>query len=88
MAHARLGPGSDVYVYATRDGTFVCADCLIGTDFERFPTAEAIIAHLEEHVAKGDLVPEGVIEDIRQEGAENRRYNTIAGVGRGQRGAH
>ena len=61
MAYARFGPGSDVYVYVyySIHGWYECADC------GKFPTVDAIIAHLEEHIAKGDLVPEGVIEDIQ-----------------------
>ena len=49
-------PGSSVYVYSHADGAFHC--CCGGEVEEDFRGTEPqMIAHLRDHVAKGDHVP-------------------------------
>lgn len=62
MSYVRFGQDeSDVYVYPTEIGTrraVHCCCCL-----NAYTTSDAV-AHLQEHLAAGDVVPEYVIPNI------------------------
>jgi len=68
----RWGFGSDVYVYEAEDTEgkplLVCHSCHLVShaSFEVRETHE-MIAHLEQHRADGDLVPEAAFERLRGE---------------------
>jgi hypothetical protein len=62
MSYARMGwGGSDVYVFAHVAGGIACY-CSQGM---LRCGAEAMIKHLEEHIARGEHVPDKVIPRIR-----------------------
>lgn len=61
--YASLGPeyASDVYVYASTDGNWVCDDCpRLGHHFEPTPLTMAI--HLADDRASGYVVQQDVID--------------------------
>lgn len=65
MAFARFGPDSDVYVYDTDRG-FTCERCPgIGQSFDCI-TASEMVAHLQDHIQKGDKVPAEVLNELNQ----------------------
>jgi hypothetical protein len=67
MAFARFGPDSDVYVYESAHGVYRCERCpRIGSAFQ-CETAEEMVQHLEEHVARGDKVPGEALTELRQQ---------------------
>lgn len=72
-----LGPeyASDVYVYASVGGGWVCDDCprLKHTLVE---TAAEMAAHLREDRAAGFVVPEGALEDLDYDAA----HGTVQGM--------
>lgn len=64
MSYIRFGEAdSSVYVYLTIDGGIECCGCSLSDCYEA-GTAEEMADHLREHLAAGDVVPEGVIERI------------------------
>ena len=67
MSYARWGSDSNVYVFETCDGVFECCNCDLTPDNKLFETPRAIIAHLNEHRAKGELVPDYTYEQIKEE---------------------
>ena len=65
MAFARMGDDSDVYVYLSVTGKYVCCGCKLnmnttGMGFET-NTARQMVAHVWEHVNAKHLVPVYVI---------------------------
>lgn len=76
MSYVRWGQdGSDVYVYGA-SGSADPADeylvCMHLGDEDSFTckTPVEMIAHLREHQARGDTVPESAIERLQEEGGE------------------
>lgn len=67
MAHARLGPDSDIYLYS-QGGSLCCCWCQLGRE-ELLEEAD-VVAHLEAHVAAGHKVPEGLIDTFHGPGAD------------------
>ena len=76
MSYARFNNDSNVYVYHHYMGFIECCGCWISDEIPdeygdipspRFYTARAILAHLDEHVAKGYLVEEYTINRIKAE---------------------
>ena len=67
MSYARWGSDSDVYVFETCGGVFECCGCKENLDSESFETSGEIIAHLNEHRAKGDLVPDYTYQQIMRD---------------------
>lgn len=61
MSYVRMGPDSDVYVYADMGGLFICCGC------GDFKTRTEMIDHLREHVKKGDRVPLHPFKRLLQE---------------------
>jgi hypothetical protein len=59
MSYCRMADDSDVYVYPDSRGGFTCCVTVA--------TRAEMLAHLEEHRANGDLVPERAIERLRAE---------------------
>jgi hypothetical protein len=56
MSYARFGGGSDVYVFASVYGHVECCGCILGEPWEHH-SADAVVAHMREHVAAGHKVP-------------------------------
>ena len=64
MAFARFGRDSDVYVYEDTRGGFTCERCPeIGKQF-RCTTSGEMVAHLLQHRARGDRVPDDAITEL------------------------
>lgn len=61
MSYARFGATSDVYVYAHYAGFVECCGCKLSDEWAHH-SAEAIVAHLKEHVAAGHSVPEYLLD--------------------------
>ena len=67
MAYARFSADSDVYVYADVRGGYVCERCPdVGSTFT-CGTALELVAHLKEHVARGERVPDEAFEELGRE---------------------
>ncbi len=64
MSYARWGGNSDVYVYAHYQGHVECCGCVLGDASlnTRLHSAEAVVAHMREHVATGDRVPAHLLD--------------------------
>jgi len=67
MSYVRLGEnGSDVYVYDSALGGFECCACKLDATVA-FLTRSGMIAHLQEHIAAGHVVPAYAIERLQEE---------------------
>lgn len=73
MSYIRFGEHeSDVYVYESTRGVHCCLCSLLDPvnlgdqTCEIFRTGEAAAEHLLEHVRRGDVVPEYVVDDVRE----------------------
>lgn len=56
MSYARWGSDSDVYVYAHVGGFIDCCGCA------RLDSIAETVEHMREHVARGDKVPEYLLD--------------------------
>lgn len=72
MSYARLGAGSDVYVYAS-DGGVVCSGCLLDDAPDPVLDRRGMIEHLLAHRRAGDAVPAGAIDRLWAELVEESR---------------
>ena len=75
MAFARFSDG-DVYVYLNVDGLFECCACrILGPGLtggcHLVETSAEMLAHLEEHRAAGDDVPEECLDELRADAEAN-----------------
>lgn len=71
MSYARFGwNGSSVYVFLCVSGHLECCACSLGDKWE-FRTTDAMLAHLDEHVAAGHTVPADCIERLKAHREEN-----------------
>ena len=81
MSYCRVGWDSDVYVIGTRNPNTEqnILQCFCGTrdgngfyykPFPAFTTRSGMIAHLREHQANGDKVPDRTFERLEREIAE------------------
>ncbi len=69
MSYARWGEeGSAVYVFGTGHG-IVCMHCKLAPFEEDYAVKSPaeMLAHLERHRQKGDVVPERAFERLREE---------------------
>ena len=72
MSYARFGwEGSDVYVFLSVDGCLECCACSLNPESECFDSTDAMLAHLREHVAAGDTVPEHTFARLEENREEN-----------------
>lgn len=75
MSYCRFSDTSDVYVFYSVGNFLDCCGCqLPGNEDSRSFEARRfsdMIAHLEEHIAAGQMVPDGVIDNLREEAAED-----------------
>lgn len=83
MSYIRFGSdGSDVYVYLDVGGYLRCQHTRLrpsklgGEDGIATTTAE-MVTHLKAHLAAGDCVPDGVIEDLESRAKENDRWMSL-----------
>jgi len=76
MSYARFGEdGSDVYVIWSVEGRLICyCDAQFVT--EKF---SEMITHLEEHVSKGDTVPQRAFDCLKED-MEERGDNAAGGM--------
>lgn len=72
MAYARLGVGSDVYVFRSADSLFHCMGCSLDGEYECSTRAE-MIRHLYQHRMTGEKVPESAIIRMRDEQVGDHR---------------
>lgn len=82
MSYVRWGDrGSDVYVIGIGDGRAHCVGCFLAEDMPGSTPApegwartfEEMVAHLEEHVASGQVVPGHVFERLAADIVERDR---------------
>lgn len=65
MSYIRFGENnSDVYVYLCVDGGIECCDCIMLDRCFHVNSAEAMAQHLRDHIQRGHVVPDGVIQAI------------------------
>lgn len=81
MAYARMGASCDVYIYmAAGYNKLICMGCRVlsidaplemdGASFIANSTQE-MIDHIAEHRKIGDLVPDGIEEDLIKDDSQN-----------------
>lgn len=77
MSYARMSDSSDVYIFSHANGFIQCCGCSITepddyeiVGFANLNTAREALAHLDEHVALGHLVPQKAFDRIREEHAD------------------
>lgn len=81
MSYARVGPDSDVYVFASDQGLH-CHWCTLGLGDSTALGSFAMLRHLKRHVAAGDKVPHRAIGEIRAEVVPNFIVWTAAAIRR------
>ena len=67
MSYARWSKHSDVYVFAASPTGVMCCGCNLHTyphDAHSivFDSAEDVAAHMREHVAEGDVIPDHLLD--------------------------
>ncbi len=64
MSYCRFGHDSDVYIYS--DGNYlICESCkLKGGKTFATKRRSRMLAHVEEHIAKGHKVPQSTIDEL------------------------
>ena len=68
MSYCRFSDSSDVYVYASVNGGLECCTCALHDEgCPNFQTAQAMIAHLEEHQRSGHQVPDHAFDRLRSD---------------------
>lgn len=67
MSYARFDETSDVYVFMHVDGWLECCFCSLGPDSFKAHSTQEMVDHLARHLK----VPDGVIEDLWADDAEN-----------------
>jgi hypothetical protein len=72
MSYARLSDESDVYVYST-GAFFACHFCGPDSRSHFFETSADMLAHLREHMERGDRVPQRALDEIAKDQEENDR---------------
>jgi hypothetical protein len=72
MSYARFGEDSNVYVFLSCSA-LECCSCRPDGPHLTFSTAE-MIAHLDEHRAAGDKVPDYCYEGLREDERENDHH--------------
>lgn len=81
MSYVRWSKDSSVYVYQDVGGYLRCCGCSMEPSpfgsFNAKSTAE-IVAHLREHQAKGDRVPERVFGSLEEDREENDRWLALS----------
>lgn len=78
MSYARWGvDGSDVYVYASTGGGYVCCDCLRWWASGWTKTALEMVEHLEQDRAAGLTVPDYTLERLRLDGWRERLLTVL-----------
>ena len=62
MSYSRFGTDdSSVYVYADCDGYVACCGCILDKRWD-YHSADEVVAHMEEHVAAGHVVPAHLLD--------------------------
>jgi hypothetical protein len=65
MSICRFSDDSDVYVYRSIEGGIECGGCRLGAKFNA-PNAEAMLAHLQKHIAVGHRVPADALQELAE----------------------
>lgn len=79
MSYCRFSEESEVYVYHSVNGRFICCGCCLMepvgaglVHYERsYGKREQLIEHLKKHIAAGHKVPARVFDRLEQEMREN-----------------
>lgn len=73
MAYARGSSDSDVYIFHHAGGWLECYQCPMLKDRKCFKaySRQGMIGHIEEHLAKGDKVPDWAIKRLTEEITES-----------------
>ena len=79
MAYARFLEG-DVYIFYNVSGGYTCCACLLKAR-EPFWSTDAIIEHIQAHVAAGHSVPPDTVQCIEYDRAENDAHATAVQAG-------
>lgn len=78
MSYARFGQDkSSVYVYLSVKGHLECCGCMLdetGNASWVYPDTDSMIAHLREHIAAGDTVPDNVIPELEADKEQNEDF--------------
>ena len=70
MSYCRFGDTSDVYVYFSVEGVYVCCACHLAEEpFSNFgcATPDEMIVHLDEHERVGHQVPQHAIDRLMRD---------------------
>jgi hypothetical protein len=74
VSYCRFGwGGSDVYVFLSVSGCLECCGCRLSEEWS-YSSTDAMLAHLREHVSKGDTVPDSAIRRLEDERYEIDAY--------------
>jgi hypothetical protein len=73
VSYARFAKDSDVYVFLNCGGYLECCACGLagGPEFFTTDTTTGMLAHLDQHEAAGDAVPESTFDRLQIEAARN-----------------
>jgi len=67
MSYARMGKDSDVYVILTGESGEERYVCFCKPEAHSVKTAKEMIIHLDEHIKKGDKVPQHTFYSLKEE---------------------
>jgi len=82
MSYCRMGPDSDVYLYADINGGWSCCGCaFVESSTARFYSLEHVFDHMVEHRQAAQKVPERVFDRLRREIMERDGLVDIPYVG-------
>jgi hypothetical protein len=71
MSYTRFGwDDSDVHVFMSTRGWLECCGCILKKGWQ-YRSTDAMVAHLQEHIAAGHSVPADVIPALRRDDTEN-----------------
>jgi hypothetical protein len=67
MTYCRWTADSDVYLYRSTRGIYICCDCSVARAGVSMFTPEDVLVHLQVHRDHGERVPESAFDRIRVE---------------------
>jgi hypothetical protein len=71
MSYTRFGwDDSDVYIFMSSRGWLECRGCILKNGWQ-YHSTDAMVTHLQEHVAAGHSVPMDVIPALRRDDTNN-----------------
>ena len=81
MSYARWGTDSDIYLFAHAGGFVQCCGCflLIGWESKDLHSSEEVVAHMQEHVDNGHLVPADLLDPTLYDPTDFEPYTAVSG---------